>query len=158
MIFSSLKNRLRSCTRVASFKFQNALDLKNRLRCLSHVTKIRVSWNHDTFKFEASAPLSCTCHKFQVSECVGFEESAPLFESRCKNTGFVNSWFFQVWRIGSVLVHVSQRSSFRMRWIWRIGSVLVHVNPTHIGIYNGNTLKNYVKNATTTKQLIWTYT
>ena len=31
MIFSSLKNRFRSRTRVASFKFQNALDLKNSI-------------------------------------------------------------------------------------------------------------------------------
>ena len=43
MIFSSLKNRLRSRTHVTSFKFQNALDLKNLLRCLSRVAKIRVS-------------------------------------------------------------------------------------------------------------------
>ena len=51
-----------------------------------------------------------------------------MLVSRYKNKGLVNSWFFQVWRIGSVLVHVSQLSNSRVRWIWRIGSVLVHVS------------------------------
>ena len=37
MILSSLKNRLRSRTRVATFKFQSALDLKNRLRSRTRV-------------------------------------------------------------------------------------------------------------------------
>ena len=38
MILSSLKNRLRSRTRVTTFKFQSALDLKNRLRSRTRVT------------------------------------------------------------------------------------------------------------------------
>ena len=62
----------------------SALDLKNRLRCLSHVTKIRVSWIHDSVKFEESAPFSYTCHNFQVSECVGFEYSAPFSYTRIR--------------------------------------------------------------------------
>ena len=33
-----------------------------------------------------------------------------------------------VWRIGSVLVRMSQLLGFRMHWGWRIGSVLVHVS------------------------------
>ena len=52
----------------------------------------------------------------------------PRCDPRYKNKVSVNSWYFQVWRIGSVLVHVSQLSSSRVRWIWRIGSVLVHVS------------------------------
>ena len=58
---------------------------------LSHITNIRVSRIHDIFKFEESAPSSYMCRKFQVSERVGFEGSAPLFESCYKNKGFANS-------------------------------------------------------------------
>ena len=81
MIFSSLKNRVRPRTRVASFKFQSALDLNNWLRCLSHVTKIKVSRTHDFLRFEESAWFSHKYRNFQVSECVGFEESAPFSSS-----------------------------------------------------------------------------
>ena len=48
MILSSLKNRLRSRTRVTTFKFQNALGLKNRLRSRTRVT---------TFKFRNALGL-----------------------------------------------------------------------------------------------------
>ena len=51
-----------------------------------------------------------------------------MLVSRYKNKGFVNSWYSQVRRIGSVLVHVSQLSTSRVPYIWRIGSVLVHVS------------------------------
>ena len=67
-VLLSLKNRLRSRACVTSFKFQNALDLKNRLRRLSHVTKIRFSGINYSFKFEESAPFSCTCHNFLRAE------------------------------------------------------------------------------------------
>ena len=54
MIFSSLKNRLRSRTLVTAVMFQNA------------------------WCFEESAPFSYTYHNFQISECVKFEESSPF--------------------------------------------------------------------------------
>ena len=38
MIFSSLKNRVHSRTRVTTIKFQSALNLKNRLRSRTRVT------------------------------------------------------------------------------------------------------------------------
>ena len=78
MIFSSLKGRLRPRTCVASFKFQSALDLKNRLGCLSDATKRKVSRTHDFLRFEESARFSHMYRNFQVSECVGFEELAPF--------------------------------------------------------------------------------
>ena len=40
MIFSSSKNRLRSRTRVTTFKFQNALGLKHRLRFRTRATTL----------------------------------------------------------------------------------------------------------------------
>ena len=59
-------------------RYENKGFVNSGIRCLSHVTKIRVSWTHDSFKFEESAPFSYTYRNFQVSECVGFEESAPF--------------------------------------------------------------------------------
>ena len=44
MVLSSLKNRLRSRTRVTTFKFQNALDLKNRLRSRTRVATLAVTY------------------------------------------------------------------------------------------------------------------
>ena len=48
MILSSLKNRLRSHTRVATFRFQSVLDFKNRLRSRTRVA---------TFKFQSALDL-----------------------------------------------------------------------------------------------------
>ena len=48
MIFSSLKNRLRSRTRVTTVKFQDALGLKNRFHSRTRVT---------TFKFQSALDL-----------------------------------------------------------------------------------------------------
>ena len=43
-----------------------------------------------------SAPFSYTCHK-----CLRWRkgEGIPRLVSRYKNKGFVNSWYFQVWRM-----------------------------------------------------------
>ena len=48
MILSSLKNRLRSCTHVTTFKFQSASDLNNQLRSRTVVT---------TFMFQSALSL-----------------------------------------------------------------------------------------------------
>ena len=40
----SLKNRLRSRTRVTTFKFQSALNLKNRLRSRTRVTTLMIKY------------------------------------------------------------------------------------------------------------------
>ena len=48
MVLSSLKNRLRSRTRVTTFKFQSALDLKNRLRSRTRVTTLMFKYVLET--------------------------------------------------------------------------------------------------------------
>ena len=50
MVLSSLKNRLRSRTRVTTFKFQSALDLKNRLRSRTLVATLMINSVLKTFK------------------------------------------------------------------------------------------------------------
>ena len=40
----SLKNRLRSRTRVTTFEFQSALDLKNRLRSRTRVATLMIKY------------------------------------------------------------------------------------------------------------------
>ena len=61
---------------------------------------------------------------------VELKVSSSMLSSRNASNynGFVDMKRDEVWRIGSVLVHVSQLSSSRVRWTWRIGSVLVHVS------------------------------
>jgi len=56
------------------------------------------------------------------------DESMLSSRNASNYNGFVEMKRDQVWRIGSVLVHVSQLSSSRVRWTWRLGSVLVHVS------------------------------
>ena len=63
MILSSLMNRLRSRTRVATFNFQDALGLKNRLRSRTRVTIVMF---HDVWCFEESAPFSYMCGNFAI--------------------------------------------------------------------------------------------
>ena len=48
MVLSSLKNQLRSRTRVTTFKFQSALDLKNRLRSRTRVTNLMIKYALET--------------------------------------------------------------------------------------------------------------
>ena len=86
-----------------------------------HVMKIRFLWIRECIVNQESAPFSYTCHNCDVPDCM------------------------VLWRISSVLVHVSQLRWSIMFWtrvcvrvssavyllcflnVWRIGSVLVHV-------------------------------
>ena len=68
MILSSLKNRLRSRTRVATFKFQNALGLKNRLRSRTHVTTFKFL-NALGLKNRLRSRTRVTIFKFQNASC-----------------------------------------------------------------------------------------
>ena len=69
-------------------------------------TKIRVSWIHDIFKFEESAPFSYTSHNFQISECVGFEELAPF--------SYTSRNFDDRVRSGNTFAYVYERVVFRI--------------------------------------------
>ena len=79
------------------------------------VAKIRVSWIHDMFKFEDSAPFSYTCSRTWRGDGVKFE------------------------RIGSVLAHASQLSSSRMRQVWRM--LNPNLKSSQIGIWCSGTKK-----------------
>ena len=97
------------------------------LLCSRRVIKIRVWWIHASFKCEESAPFSHKCHNCDVPERVAF------------------------WRIGSVLVRVSQLCNlslnryFKMSmkpkeivWIWCAPSMFhwcnLNMKPCQIGI------------------------
>ena len=95
---------------------------------LSHITKIRVLWIHDIFKFEESASSSYIVASFKFQSALDLKNRLRCLSHVTKIKVSRTPHFL-------VLAHVSQLSSFRMRWIWRIGSVLVLVNQTHIGIW-----------------------
>ena len=97
MIFSSLKNRLRSRTRVTTVMFQNA------------------------WCFEESAPFSYTYRNFQISECVTFEESAPFSYTYHNFSDEVRSGHMSVcvYPASHCACHVCQYSRFCIR-LWKI--------------------------------------
>ena len=89
-----------------------------REKCHTSKLILRISWiNYVLDK----------CHRWftkrgplDLSSCLKWRIGSVLLHVS-QFWGFRVHW---VWRIGSVLVHVSQLSCFRVRWVWRIGSVL----------------------------------
>ena len=126
----SAQNRLRLRTRVTSaWGHGKAMASQGS----SRVTKIRVSWIHDTFKFEECQYNLRNYNDFGETKKA---HGIPRLVSRYKNKGFVNSWYFQVWRMSLKPMEfqwfwcVHSMSNFKMsikptefQWFWCVRSM-----------------------------------
>ena len=78
MVLSSLKNRLRSRTRVATFKFQSALDLKNWLCSRTRVTILMIRYVLET-RLRACIQRGVFCiHKLKAKRYYEIEPNRDL--------------------------------------------------------------------------------